>query len=261
MIYCPKCGKENAEDAYFCSKCGFPLDENPENYNEKEDKSKQKRSKNKSKTKTKSKTRTKVKYKDKGSDKQTGKMSFFQSFMMFFFILLSITALAGCSLLGYYVYQNQNIVVPDVTGYTYEDAESTLKEAKLQVEKVTQITEDESEVGIILKQNKKAGSKVMENTVIKLTVGIEDTKVTVPDVEGKTLTEAVSLLNKNNIKYEITYEEDDTNDIVLSQSIKAGKKIEEGQTVTITVSKKKETVVAPEEPEENTNNQNTPEEN
>jgi len=25
MVYCPKCGKKNEEDAEFCSKCGTPL--------------------------------------------------------------------------------------------------------------------------------------------------------------------------------------------------------------------------------------------
>ena len=34
MIYCPKCGIKNDEDSLFCKRCGFPLDENPENYNE-----------------------------------------------------------------------------------------------------------------------------------------------------------------------------------------------------------------------------------
>lgn len=25
MVYCPKCGKENEEDAQYCSKCGYNL--------------------------------------------------------------------------------------------------------------------------------------------------------------------------------------------------------------------------------------------
>ena len=64
----------------------------------------------------------------------------------------------------------------------------------------------------------------MENTVIKLTVGVLDTKITVPDVEGLPLDDALKLLNKNNIKYEIKYETSDEENIVLKQSIKAGKK-------------------------------------
>ena len=123
-------------------------------------------------------------------------MSFFQSFMMFFFILLSICALGAAAFLGYYIYQNSNIVVPDVTGYTYEQAERILKESNLQAQKVEKTVTDEDEVGVVIKQNKKSGSKVMENTVIKLTVGVLDTRVTVPDVEGLTLDEALDLIKR-----------------------------------------------------------------
>lgn len=234
MIYCPKCGTSNDEDSFFCKKCGFPLDEEIETYNIKSEKSpKQKRSK----VKTKNKTKTKVKYVDR-NEKQKGKMSFFQSFMMFFFILLSICALAAAAFLGYYIYQNSNIVVPDVEGYTYETAERTLKDNKLQAEKIEQVVTDEDEVGIVIKQSKKSGSKVMENTVIKLTVGVLDTKVTVPNITNLKLEEALTLLNKNKVKYEIVYEDGSEDNIVLKQSIKAGKKIENTQPVIITVSKK-----------------------
>ena len=33
-MYCPKCGAINDDDALFCKKCSFPLDEDPKNYNE-----------------------------------------------------------------------------------------------------------------------------------------------------------------------------------------------------------------------------------
>src|SRR5690625_687976 len=122
MIKCPKCGIANDEDSFFCKRCGFPLDENPEDYNQ--NKVKNKKGKNKIKNKTKVKTKIKYKY---NNEKQKGKMSFFQSFMMFFFIILSICALGLAAFLGYYIYQNSNIEVPNVLGYSYEDAKMTLK--------------------------------------------------------------------------------------------------------------------------------------
>ena len=250
---CPKCGMKNDEDAFFCKRCGFPLDEEVENYNQNNN-SRTKPKRGKTKTKNKSKVKTKVKYKD-NNEKQKGKMSFFQSFMMFFFILLSICALGAAGFLGYYIYQNSNIEVPDVIGYSYEDAERTLKESKLQVQKIEEEVTDEDEVGIVIKQNRKAGSKVMENTVIKLYVGVLDEKVTVPDVEGLSLDEAVALLNKNNVKYEIKYETSDEDNIVLVQSVRANQKIEKDEVVTITVSKQETQTENPENPTED--NQNT----
>lgn len=250
---CPKCGMENDEDAFFCKRCGFPLDEEVENYNQNNN-SRTKPKRGKTKTKNKSKVKTKVKYKD-NNEKQKGKMSFFQSFMMFFFILLSICALGAAGFLGYYIYQNSNIEVLDVIGYSYEDAERTLKESKLQVQKIEEEVTDEDEVGIVIKQNRKAGSKVMENTVIKLYVGVLDEKVTVPDVEGLSLDEAVALLNKNNVKYEIKYETSDEDNIVLVQSVRANQKIEKDEVVTITVSKQETQTENPENPTED--NQNT----
>ena len=259
MIYCPKCGMENDDDSLFCKKCGFPLDEDPKNYNEPSNKkNKDKKVKTKTKTKNKHHSKTKTKYRN-NNEKQKGKMSFFQSFMMFFFILLSICALGVAAFLGYYIYQNSNIEVPDVTGYTYENAERTLKDSKLQAQMVEETVTDEDKVGIVIKQNKKSGSKVMENTVIKLTVGVLDTKVTVPNVEGLSLDEATTLLNENNIKYEIKYETSDKeNNIVLDQSVKANKKIENTEIVIITVSKKEELKLPnPDENNQEGNSNNT----
>lgn len=235
MIRCPKCKVENDEDSFFCKRCGFPLDENPENYNQNR-KTKNKKSKNK-KIK-KSKVKTKIKYKN-NNEKQKGKMSFFQSFMMFFFILLSICALTALAILGYYIYQNSNIEVPNVVGYTSKDAQLTLKENKLQTQIIEKKTTNEDEVGIVLKQSKKEGTKVMENTIIKLTVGILDSKITVPNVENIELEKAIEILNKNNLKFKIEYQiSDEEENIVLKQNIKPNKKIENTEIITITVSKK-----------------------
>ncbi len=225
-MYCPKCGTENDEESFFCKKCGFPLDEKPENF----EKVKYK----KGKTKVKTRKKTKVKYIDRNKEK--GKMNLFQKFMMLFFILLSLSALGLAGFLGYYIYTNQNIIVPSVTGYSYEKACEILKNKKLQCVKVEKIVTEDNDV--VINQSKKSGSKVMENTIIKLTVGVLDTSVLVPNLIDLNLNEAVSILNKSNIKYKLVYSASDKdNDVVINQSIKKGKKIKLTDTLIITVSK------------------------
>lgn len=225
MIKCPKCEVVNDEDALFCKKCAFPLDENPKYYNEPV---KIKYKKKKPKTKIK----TKIKYK-----KQKGQMNFFQKFIMFLLFVLLTCALALAAFLGYYIYQNSNIKVPNVIGYTYETANKILKNENLQAEKIEKIVEDKNKVGIVINQNKKEGNKVMKNTIIKLTIGVLDTKITVPNLTGKTLEDAIKILNEKNIKYKIKYEKSDKDNIVIKQNIKENTKIENTKTLIITVSK------------------------
>ena len=120
-------------------------------------------------------------------------------------------------------------------------------------------TDDEDEVGIVLKQSKRGGSKAAENAVIKLTVGVLDTHVVVPNVEGMSLEEALEKLNDASVSYKLEYEEtDDKDNVVLKQSVKAGKKIENTDVVTLTIARLKE---QPEEDADNTNSSDTNEGN
>ena len=100
-----------------------------------------------------------------------------------------------------------------------------------------EFTTDEEEVGSVIKQSKRAGSKTHENAVITLTVGVLDTRVKVPDVRGLTLEEAADTLNQVGIFYQVVYEEsDEDTNIVLDQSVRAGKVIDNTESITLTVS-------------------------
>ena len=241
MIICPNCKTENDEDAKFCKNCGYYfLEEN----NNQDNNKKEHKKKDKVKHKTKTKNKTKIKkekaktprYKQ-SSDKP--KSSIFTKILLLFFILLSIGLLVIASILGYNYYLENNIEVPNVTGYTYEEATALLNTANLSYERKEQETTNKDEVGIVLKQSKKAGSKTHENAVITLTVGILDNHVTVPNVVGMTLEEATGALNKSGISYRIEYKDtkDEKDNTVIKQSIKANKKIENTEIVTITIAR------------------------
>ena len=254
MIICPNCKTENDEDAKFCKNCGYYfLEENSNNQNNNK---KEHKKKDKVKHKTKTKNKTKIKkekakaprYKQ-SSDKP--KSSIFTKILLLFFILLSIGLLVIASILGYNYYLENNIEVPNVTGYTYEEATALLNTANLSYERKEQETTNKDEVGIVLKQSKKAGSKTHENAVITLTVGILDNHVTVPNVVGMALEKATGTLNKSGVSYRIEYKDtnDEEDNTVIKQSIKANKKIENTEIVTITVARNNNN-----ETDNNTNN-------
>lgn len=229
MKYCPTCHTENDEDAFYCKKCGF-------SFAKKEDNDlKRPKSKTKVKQKTRQKHHTKVKHVREKKDVEK-KMSLLQKIIMLFLIVLSIVLLGLAAVFGYYIYQTNNIVVPNVIGYSYEEAIEKLQEAKLSYKKVEKVTDDKDVVGTIVKQSKNSGTKVKENTVIQLTVGILDTQVTIPKVVGMNINDAISTLNYSGISYKIVYEKSSKEqNVVLKQSLKAGKKIQTTEQLVLTV--------------------------
>lgn len=235
MKICPACHTENEEDALYCKKCANPL------FEEEKDKNKNKRNKDKvkkqKKVKTKTKYKTKVQKKKNHKDKQ--KSSFFSKFLVFI-LLIVVIALAGVlGVFAYHYYQENNIPIPNVVGYSYEEAATILSEAKLSYQQKTELTTDEEEVGSVIKQSRRAGSKIHENAIIVLTVGVLDTRVKVPDVRGLTLEQAADTLNQVGIFYQVVYEEsDEDTNIVLKQSVRAGKVIDNTESITLIVSKK-----------------------
>lgn len=233
MKICPKCYTENEEDAIYCKKCASLLNEDKNSNKDKEKKHVKKDKTVKKKVKTKYKTKV---VKDKGSSEKQ-KSSFFSKFLVFI-LLIIVIALAGiASVFAYHYYQENNIEVPSVVGYSYEEATAILGEAKLSYQQKEELTTDESEVGVVIKQSKRAGSKTHENAVITLTVGVLDSRVEVPDVRGMMLEDAINTLNHAGISYQLVYKESNKDEnVILKQSIRPGKEIDNSESVTLTVS-------------------------
>lgn len=250
MKICPNCYTENEEDAIYCKKCASLLNEDKNSNKDKEKKHVKKDKKVKKKVKTKYKTKI---VKDKGSSEKQ-KSSFFSKFLVFI-LLIIVIALAGiASVFAYHYYQENNIEVPSVVGYSYEEATAILGEAKLSYQQKEELTTDESEVGVVIKQNKRAGSKTHENAVITLTVGVLDSRVEVPDVRGMMLEDAINTLNHAGISYQLVYKESNKDEnVILKQSIRPGKEIDNSESVTLTVSVSKKEDDTNENKEDNEN--------
>ncbi|MCI9064091.1 MAG: Stk1 family PASTA domain-containing Ser/Thr kinase [Clostridia bacterium] len=132
----------------------------------------------------------------------------------------------------------EEAIVPKVEGMTQEEAIEALEEANLKYE----IVEEESkkvEAGIVISQETDPKEKVNagDTVVIHVSTGVK--MIEVPSVIGDSESSAKSALKKAGLKAVVSYDEDTTKDngTVLKQSVEAGKEVEEGTSVTITVNK------------------------
>lgn len=136
----------------------------------------------------------------------------------------------------------EEATVPKVIGMTEKDAIKALEDAKLKY----QIVEEESkkvEAGYVISQETDANSKVNagDTVVIHISTGVK--KSSVVSVVGKSEEEAKNALEALGLKVSVAYDEEQSKDngVVLKQSIDAGKEVEQGSSVTITVNKLTET--------------------
>ncbi|HAB59260.1 MAG TPA: Stk1 family PASTA domain-containing Ser/Thr kinase [Lachnospiraceae bacterium] len=133
--------------------------------------------------------------------------------------------------------------VPDVAGKSLEEAIDLLKKAELSSrneEKPSDVVPE----NYVIEQSIVAGEEVDKNTVVVLTVstGVESNQLR--DVTGLTVDQADTILkNDQELKVVHEYEYNDTIDenLVIRTSPKAGSDVKKGDTITVYVSKGKET--------------------
>lgn len=256
---CKNCNLLNEEDAIYCKRCGTLLEEQG-NTNRKETKPKNQKTKVKRKTKTKIKKVKPMKKKNQPQKNNDGKNIFIV------FLLIVVIALIGISLvMGYHIYdKDRNIEVPNLSQLSYDQASAVLASKNLKIEKKEKIVAEEGKNNIVLKQNKKEGTKVSKNTVIKVIVGKYQFSYIVENWIGKNIDEVKNELNHKGLLYQIEekeIEEEKNHNKVIEQSPKKGTKINHSITVKITVGKYHQEIKEdnPEEdlePEEDKDNDN-----
>lgn len=95
---------------------------------------------------------------------------------------------------------------------------------------------DKVPVGEVISYSHKTGDTIKNNDTIIVTISDGD-KETVPNLNGMTKKEAITALEKVNLKYSFTYKNSDKKkDTVIGQSIKSGSEISSGVTITVTLS-------------------------
>lgn len=135
----------------------------------------------------------------------------------------------------------------DLTGMTFEEAQTALKKIKLGIKDNGTVSSDTVEEGKVVEQDYKKGEKVAENTTIKVKISSGKGEISVPSVVGSDESSAGSTLKSAGFKVSTQYEYNNTvaEGKVISQTPDAGTSAKEGDTVTITVSQGVKTVTVP----------------
>lgn len=136
---------------------------------------------------------------------------------------------------------SEGVEVPDVVGLTEAEAVSNLEQKGFVVNKTDGYDQYIKE-GSIVSQSPDAGTKAPAGTAvtIRISKGVENTKVRVPDVIGKDEMEAMSILVEAGLQMgavsEVNNENAALSGLVCYQSYSVGSYVEPGTTVDISIS-------------------------
>lgn len=119
----------------------------------------------------------------------------------------------------------EDVTVPDVSTYSWSDAEATLHSAGL----AARYTGDPS--GVVTSQDVAPGTKVAPNTLVTVTLTAPTPLVQVPDLNGMTVSAADSACSAVGLNLDAG----GMDGTVIDQSPAAGETVEQDTTVTVTV--------------------------
>lgn len=141
----------------------------------------------------------------------------------------------------------KEVIVPGLEGKTVEEAQTEVEGLGLDLQIANELNSAEYEAGQIISQDPAAEMKVKEGYVIKVTVSKGIAPDTVPNVVGKTESDAVFILENYGYKVGEVKEEhhEYPEDIIFRQSPEGGDEAEKGTTVNLYVSLGEEKPVIP----------------
>ena len=135
---------------------------------------------------------------------------------------------------------NKEITVPDVTGYSVEDAIKTLQDAGFTIaSEQQQIASEEIEEGKVVRTSPYANSKAKGEYEVTLYISTGDPSITLEDYTGRNYVEVEAILKTLGVQVIIERRNVDTKDYqegeILEQSPAAGEKVSEGDYITLTI--------------------------
>ena len=164
--------------------------------------------------------------------------------------VISVLVIIAAGVAAFLVYSSSTkSTVPNVAGMTLAEAKefTSLNEYELVVEQAGEDYSDSVNKGDIISQDIQSGTSVKKGTVIQVVVS-KGSQIKVPDLVGHDTTEAENITDSAGLNYSVkdeVYSDDVEAGVVMAQDIEAGTDVDEGQTVSVTVSKGRELISVP----------------
>ena len=146
--------------------------------------------------------------------------------------------------------EEEKVKVPSVVGLTEDEAKKTLNEKGLGYKVVERKESNKYEAGTVSEQKTEAGTKVKKNSTVQVVVssGLVGNKLTIPDVSGRSESEAQSMLEQSGFK-KITSEFEFSDSVaegdVIGTTPAAGAEATEDTQIVMKVSKGAEKKTVP----------------
>jgi beta-lactam-binding protein with PASTA domain len=144
------------------------------------------------------------------------------------------------------VVHTEKATVPNIIGKTETQAKDLITAAKLKY-KILYVIDDNKTAGEVFKQSVATNTSVKINTVIEFSVYTKTQQVSVPNLIGKTETQAKDLLASEKLNFKIIYVIDDnqTAGVVFKQSVAANTSVKIGAIIDVSVYSKSPQITVP----------------
>jgi beta-lactam-binding protein with PASTA domain len=153
-------------------------------------------------------------------------------------LILLVLLLGGA--VAYLYLKPSRVVVPDLVGMTRLEAETVLKGLQLQISLKKEVSQDPSvSPEQVLKQTPSAQSSVPVGSVVTLHIADKPSGLEIPDVRGKTRSEAEDILLRLGLIVEFKEESSDKVEIgkvILQKPVPGPSSLAKGDTVTLVIS-------------------------
>ncbi len=154
-------------------------------------------------------------------------------------VLFLLCIKIGQNALVFFIGRENDVSVPNIVGYSFEEAEKTLRELGLEIEVQANVSSSEYPEGYVIYQEKKEGYTLKKGTKVGVKLSKGENKILVPDVSTLSSTTAAEMkVETAGLVYKEEYEYHDTipSGDIIRQDPKVNEEIEKGSEVKVYVS-------------------------